>query len=67
MKEIMKETKTYRVDTENEAIQMIEDYREKAKSEPYEVNKAGYVKKSKKQKGEIIDEYFIVDISFLYE
>lgn len=67
MKELMKETKTYRVDTENEAIQMIEDYREKAHTEPYEVNKAGYAKKTKKQKGVIIDEYFIVDVSFLYE
>jgi hypothetical protein len=64
---LLKETRTFRVDSEHEALEMIKDYREKAKSEPYEVKKASYVKKEKKQKGEIIDEWCVVDISLVYE
>lgn len=64
---LLKETRTFRVDSEHEALEMIKDYREKANNELYEVKKASYVKKEKKQKGEIIDEWCVVDISLVYE
>ena len=64
---LIKETKTWRVEDENSAIQMIEDYRGKSRTELYEVNKASYVKKQKKQKGEVVDEYCVVEITFIYE
>lgn len=64
---LLKETRTFRVDSEQEALEMIKEYREKAKNELYEVKKASYVKKEKKQKGEIIDEWCVVDISLVYE
>lgn len=66
MKELIKKTETYRVDTEDEAIDMIQDFRNKA-SIDYEVTKATYVKKQKKQKGEIVDEWVIAEITFNYE
>ena len=65
MKELIKKTETYRVDTEDEAIDMIQDFRNK--SSIYEVTKATYVKKQKKSKGEIVDEWVIDEITFNYE
>ena len=64
---LLKETRTFRVESEQEALEMIKEYREKANNELYEVKKASYVKKEKKQKGEIIDEWCVVDISLVYE
>ena len=66
MKELIKKTETYRVDTEDEAIDMIQDFRANA-SIDYEVTKATYVKKQKKQKGEIVDEWVIAEVTFNYE
>ena len=60
----IKETISWRVDSEEEAIALIEDYKAKQFTDGYIVNKSGYVLKTKKSKGEIIDQYYIVSIQF---
>ena len=60
----IKETISWRVDSEEEAIKLIEDYKAKQFTDGYTVNKSGYVLKTKKSKGEIIDQYYTVSIQF---
>ena len=60
----IKETISWRVDSEEEAIKLIEDYKANQFTDGYTVNKSGYVLKTKKSKGEIIDQYYIVSIQF---
>lgn len=65
--QLTQETKTWRVDTEDEAVEMIAEYKDNAISGGYTVTKSGYKIKTKKSKGEIIDMWCIVDITFAYE
>lgn len=60
--ELLKETFTYRVDTEPEAVALIE--REKAKSRGLVTYKTSY--KTKKVKGEIVESWYIVDVTHDY-
>lgn len=62
MKMKMKETEVYRVDNEEEAVQMINEYKDRQLTEAYTLSKSGYVIKNKKSKGEIIDTWAIVTI-----
>lgn len=64
---LMKKTETYRVDTEEEAIKMIEDFRAESRNDVYEVSKASYTKKNKKVKGEIVEEWVVAEVTFVYE
>ena len=64
MVELMKETKIWKVSDENEAISMIEDYKNKG---GFTVTKGGYTIKTKKSKGEIIDMWCVVTIEMSYE
>ena len=63
--ELLKETKVWRVSTEDQAVAMIQEYKDKAVG--YTVTKGGYVIKTKKSKGEIVDMWCIVTIEFSYE
>lgn len=63
---LLKKTEVYRVDTEEEAISAIKQYKDNAFDGGYEVAKASYDKKNKKLKGEIIDEWVVVSITFVY-
>ena len=56
----LKTTDTYRVDTEEEAMGMIEDAKDQQISGGYTLTKSSYTLKTKKSKGEIIDQWFIV-------
>lgn len=67
MTELIKETKTWRVDNEETAVQMINEYKDKAITNGYTITKSGYVIKTKKSKGEIVDMYALVNITFSYE
>lgn len=62
MKILLKTTNVYRVDDEEEAIKLIEDYKDKQASEGYLLTKSGYVLKTKKSKGEVIDSWAIVTV-----
>ena len=65
----MKETKVYRVDTEQEAVEAIEKFKNAQMSEGYTVGKSGYAMKQKKDRktGEIIEEYALLTVEKKYE
>ena len=67
MTELIKETKTWRVDNEEIAVEMINEYKDKAITDGYTITKSGYAIKTKKSKGEIVDMYALVNITFSYE
>lgn len=60
--EIMKRTDEIRVNTEEEAKQLIESFKEKSKTEGFEITSYTTTLKEKKSKGEIIDSFYIVKI-----
>ena len=64
---LMKQTDTFRVETEEEAVDMIQTAKEKQSEGGYTLTKSGYVMKTKKQKGEIVDCWFIVTLEKSYE
>lgn len=62
MEMLLKTTDVYRVDTEDEAIRMINDFRDRQEAEGYMLTKSSYVIKTKKSKGEIIDSWAVVSL-----
>ena len=67
MKFLMKTTDVYKVDTEEEAMNLIQEFKDNQNVEGYTVSKSGYVLKTKKSKGEIIDQWFITTIERSFE
>lgn len=65
MIELLKETKVWRVNSEDRAVAMINEEKEKAGG--YTITKSGYVIKTKKSKGEIVDSWCVVTIEYSYE
>lgn len=59
---LLKKTEEYRVESDVEARQMIDDCRTEAIEKGYAIAAAGYTHKEKKMKGEIIDSCEIVKI-----
>lgn len=59
---LLKETIELRADTELEAKEIIESYRKKAVEDGYTIGAAGYTYKTKKAKGEIVDEAWVCKI-----
>lgn len=55
------------VDTEDEAIDMINEYKDEQDAKGYVLAKSGYTLKQKKSKGEVVDEHYIVDIKMKFE
>ena len=62
----LKETVEYRIDTEDGAIRLIEQERKGAEDKGYIVAKASYSLKQKKAKGEIVDQGYLVSITYEY-
>ena len=62
MKILLKTVDTFRVEDEEEAVRLIEEYKDKQASEGYSLTKSGYVLKNKKSKGEIIDSWAVVTV-----
>lgn len=62
MKQLLKTVDTYRVDDEEQAVQLIEEFKNNQLKEGYTLTKSGYVLKNKKSKGEIIDSWAITTI-----
>lgn len=56
----LKITEEIRVDSETEAKELMEKYRQEAHEKGYTLGASGYTYKTKKSKGEIIDECWIV-------
>lgn len=65
---LLKETKSYRVDTEKEAVALIEREKERSleEGETFTIAKASYTYKKKKRKDEIIEAY-VVDLTYSYQ
>jgi len=67
-----KKTEVFRVDTEEEATEIIEDYKARSVTGGYIVSKTKVDYKTKKyrsgeHKGEIEDEWWMVEITVSYE
>ena len=62
-----KQTDVYRVDTESEAVEMIQDAKDNQARGGYTLTKSGYTMKTKKSKGEIVYSWFVVSLEKSYE
>ena len=62
----LKATEEFKVNTEEEAIKLIEEMRANQNKEGYMLGANGYKYKSKKAKGEIIGEAWIVTATKVY-
>lgn len=62
MKQLLKTVDTYKVNDEEEAVRLIEEFKNNQIVEGYSLTKSGYVLKNKKSKGEIIDSWAITTI-----
>lgn len=69
MKQLKTETLTFKVDSEQEALNIIEECKEKQRTEGYTLTKYNTVYKSKKDRktGEIVDEYWLASTTKEYE
>lgn len=63
---LIEQTEKYVVDTEQAAINLIEQFRTDAESKGYILGASGYTYKTKKAKGEIIGEVWAVTIKKVY-
>ena len=63
---LLETTSKFRAETEIAAKDMIEQFRAEASRKGYIVKKAGYEYKTKKAKGEIIAEAWIVSITQIF-
>lgn len=66
-RQLLKTTDLYLVDTEEEAMDMIEEAKNNQISGGYSVTKSGYTMKVKKSKGEIVDVSFRVSIEKTFD
>ena len=66
MRLLLKTTEVFRVDTEEEAMDMIQEAKDGQLQHDYTVTKSGYVLKTKKSKGEVIDSWMITTIEKTY-
>ena len=57
---VLRETIVVQVPSEGQAIALIEDLKAKQGEEGYKVTKSGYVYKTKKAKGEVVDSWYVV-------
>ena len=69
MKQLKTETLVYKVDSEQEALDTIEDFKKNQTTEQYTLTKYNTTYKSKKDRktGEIILEYWLVSVTKEYE
>ena len=60
---LIKLTEEYVVDTEDQAVKAIQDFRDEANNKGYTLGASGYTYKTKKAKGEIIGEQYLIKIT----
>lgn len=63
---LLETTMKHRAESESSAKDMIEAFRAQAKEEGYIIKKAGYEYKTKKSKGEIIAECWVVTVTQVF-
>lgn len=64
---VLKITEEYRVENEEEAKTVMEKFRQSAAENGYSIGKMGYTHKTKKAKGEIIDEGELLAVTKVYD
>lgn len=64
---VLKSTHEYRVYSEDEAKDAINNFRTDAQAKGYTVGAAGYTYKAKKKKGEVVAEAWIVKLVAIYD
>lgn len=62
----LKVVETYRCDSEEEAKNEMENFRQEQNEGRFTIGKMGYTYKIKKSKGEIIDEAWVLDITKIF-
>ena len=67
MRLLKKTTDVYKVADEEEAIALIKEFKDNQHAEGYTVTKSGYVLKTRKSKGEIIDSWMITTIERTFD
>lgn len=60
---LIKRTEEYVVNTEAEAIKAIQNFREDAAQHGHTVGASGYTYKTKKSKGEIVAEQYLIKVT----
>ena len=63
---LLETTSKYRASSENEAKEMIEKFRAEARDKGYTVKKAGFEYKTKKAKGEVVAEAWVVSVTQVF-
>jgi len=66
-KQLLKYTEVYRLETEPEALLLIDEEQQKASEKGYKITKMKKDYKTKKSKGEVIEEWYIVTIEKSFE
>ena len=66
-RQLTQQTDVYRVHTEEDAVDMIQDAKDNQARNGYTLLKSGYVMKTKKSKGQIIDAWFLVSLQKSFE
>jgi len=62
MKELKRTTDVFKVSTEAEAAQLIQEFKENAVVEGYDLTKYESKYRNKKAKGEIVESWFVVTL-----
>ncbi len=65
--QLLSETKKWRVESEEDAVGLIQKMKEQAGANGYEVKKSEYTMRTKKSRGEIIETWWVVSITFNYD
>lgn len=63
---LLETTSKFRANSENEAKEMIEGFRKEAATKGYTVKKAGFEYKTKKAKGEVIAQIWVVSVTQVF-
>ncbi len=61
---VLKNTAEYRVDTIDEVVKFREELQTQAARDGYSLSAFGYSEKAVKEKGEVVDSYYVVKATF---
>lgn len=65
--QLLNETKNYRVESEPEAIKLIQDAKDGQGPGGYEIKKSSYVMKTRKEKKVVVEVWWVVSITYNYD
>lgn len=65
--QLLGEVKSWRVENEEDAVQLINDEKEKAGKGGYEIKKSSYTMKTRKEKKVVVEVWWVVTITYNYD